>query len=304
VQATLQLLNGPETGRTIHLKNGQVARFGRTEWSDFAFPYDRQLADVHFSIETTDDAVCLLDLSQGQGVQVDGVPATSCQLRPGQRIEAGSIVFAVDTEMPFETSRAGPVATTLRPETTAPPPDLAKKVCESVELSEAGGLLLDDSVEVLPFLDRLTSENLLLDALRVLAAWLSKRKAVWWGADCVESACGDRLQSQKDLLVLIRAWAREPSEENRRAALEAAETADTKLPACWLARAAGWSGGSLSPPGLPIVPPDEHLTARALTGTLLLAAPFAFPAKCAANYRKFIELGKQLGQSVFDWEKP
>jgi NAD-dependent dihydropyrimidine dehydrogenase PreA subunit len=30
VQATLQILTGPETGRNIYLKSGQVARFGRT----------------------------------------------------------------------------------------------------------------------------------------------------------------------------------------------------------------------------------------------------------------------------------
>jgi hypothetical protein len=303
VQATLQILNGPETGRKIRLTNGQVARFGRTEWSDFAFAYDRRLADVHFSIETTDDVVTLVDLSQGRGVEVDGQKIESCELRSGQKIEAGSMVFAVETQMPFETSRTGPVAT-ARVERPAPPPDLAQKVCEAVELSEPAATLLDETVEVLPFLDKLAAENLLLDALRVLAAWLSKRKAVWWGASCVEAACGDHLQSQADLLALVRTWAQKPIEENRLAAVTAAETADTKLPACWLARAAGWSGGSLSPPGLPVVPPDEHLTARALTGALLLAAPLADPAKCAANYRNFIELGKQLSQSVLDWEKP
>ena len=302
MQATLQILTGPETGRTIYLKSGQVARFGRTEWSDFAFPYDHRLADVHFSIETTEDGVILVDLSDGHGVQVDGEKATNFALRSGQKIKAGNLIFTIAAELLFETSGAGPVAV-ASPQAPAPAKaELASDICQTVDLSEQAQGLLDDTIEVVPYVDKLTEEKLLVDALRVLAAWLSKRKAISWGADCVESACGDRLPAQADLLGRVRTWVREPTEENRRAALDKAETADTKLPACWLARAAGWSGGSLAPAGLPVVPPDEQLTARALMGAFLLAAVFIDPAKSADNYLKFIEHGKQLSQTQLDWE--
>jgi hypothetical protein len=302
VQATLQILTGPETGRSIYLKSGQVSRFGRTEWSDFAFPYDHGLADVHFSIETTNDAVTLVDLSDGQGVQVEGKPTTNCLLLSGQKIKAGNLIFAIATELLFETSGAGPVTVARQIAPAALPAEPARKICETVGLSEPAQGQLDDTIEILPFIDKLTKEKLLLDAVRVLAAWLSKRKAVWWGAGCIESACGARLPAQADLLARARAWVEKPTEENRRAALEAAETADPKFPACWLARAAGWSGGSLSPSGLPVVPPDEHLTAQALTGALLLAAVLIDPAKSADNYGAFIELGKQLSRTRLDWE--
>jgi pSer/pThr/pTyr-binding forkhead associated (FHA) protein len=302
VQATLQILTGPETGRRILLKSGQVASFGRTEWSDFSFPYDHRLADVHFSIETSDAAVTLADLSGGQGVQIDGEKLTTCQLRSGQKIKAGNMIFGVGTEVLFDTSNAGPVSV-ARPIEQQAAPELARKVCESVELSEPAGNILDDSIEVLPFIDQLTGAELLVDAMRVLATWLGKRKAVWWGTDCVDSACADRLDAQAGLIALARSWVRDPTEENRRSALDAAETADTKLPGCWLARAAGWSGGSLSPPGLPVVPPDERLTAQSLTGALLLAAVFIDPAQCAGNYRKFIAMGKQLAITKLDWEE-
>jgi hypothetical protein len=305
VQATLQILAGPEAGRKIHLTSGLVARFGRTEWSDFAFSYDPALADVHFSIETTDDTVLLTDLSQGDGVQVDGQKMTECRLRSGQKIQAGSLTFVVTTERLFETSSSGtgPVAVARQSVESARSPELARKVCEAVELSEPAQGLLDDEIEVLPFIDKLSDQTHLLDALRVLGAWLDKRKAVWWGAGCLESACGERLEGQAELLALARAWVRDPTDENRRAALGAAETAETKLPACWLARAAGWSGGSLAPPGMAAVPPDERLTAQALVGALLLAAVFGDPAKSADNYRLFIDQGKQLSQTTLDWEK-
>lgn len=301
MQATLQLLAGPETGRRIFLKTGQVASFGRTEWSDFAFPYDHRLADVHFSIETTDQAVTLVDLSQGHGVQIDGEKMATCQLRSGQKIKAGSMIFVIGTEVLYETSGAGPVAVQSQniPEAT---PALAIKVCEAIDLSEPARDILDDTMDVPPYLDKLTDAELLVDALRVLATWLGKRKAVWWGADCVGAACAGTSDAQAGLLTLSRAWVRDPSEDNRRKALDAAETADSKLPACWLARAAGWSGGSLAPPGLPIVPPDERLTAQALIGTLLLAAVFIDPKLGEGNYRKFIEQGKKIAATKLDWE--
>src|SRR5262249_42910351 len=126
VQAMLQILAGPESGRRIYLKNDQVARFGRTAWSDFAFPYDPDLADVHFSIETTDDAVKLTDLSQGVGVQVDGQKMAECRLRSGQKIQAGSLTFVLATERLFESSASGngPVAVARPPEPAAPPSEL------------------------------------------------------------------------------------------------------------------------------------------------------------------------------------
>ncbi len=301
MQATIEILAGPETGRRILLKSGQIARFGRTEWSDFSFPYDHRLADVHFSIETTDTEVTLIDLSNGHGVQIDGEKLATCQLRSGQKIKAGNMTFVIGTEVLFETSGAGPVAVQSQAEPEAVP-DLAVRICEAVDLSEPARELLDDTIEVPPFVDKLGEAQLLVDALRVLAAWLGKRKGVWWAADCIESSCGHALESQAGLLALARAWVRDPKEDNRVAALNSAETADSTLPACWLARAAGWSGGSLGPPDAPPVPPDEHLTAQALTGALLLAAVFKAPALCAENYRRFIAHGKELAAAKLDWE--
>src|SRR5579872_37421 len=103
MQAVLQILTGPETGRRILIKAGQIARFGRTEWSDFAFPYDQHLADIHFSIETTNDAVTLAELSQGKGGEVDGQKTEACALSSGQKIQAGKTTFVIATERLFET---------------------------------------------------------------------------------------------------------------------------------------------------------------------------------------------------------
>ena len=171
-----------------------------------------------------------------------------------------------------------------------------------MDLSEPAAALVDETTEILPFIDKLTGQNLLLDALRVIAVWLTKRKALWWAVHCVESACADRLQAQESLLTLARTWVEEPTEEKCLAALQAAELTDTKLPACWLARAVSWSGASLAPPDLPAVPPGEQLCAQGVMAALLLAAVFVSPAKSGDNYRRFIEQGKQLSQTKLEWE--
>src|SRR5262249_5651582 len=153
LQATLQVLIGPEAGRRIHLKSGQVARFGRTEWADFAFPYDRAMADVHFAIETGDDAVTLADVSKGKGVLVDGQKVETCVLRSGQRIAAGGLVFGVGTEALFGTSATGtgPITPIAQPPAAAPV-ELARKVSAKVDLSDSAKGLLDDEIGVLPYL--------------------------------------------------------------------------------------------------------------------------------------------------------
>jgi hypothetical protein len=303
MQATLKILIGPEAGRIIHLKSGQVAQFGRTEWCDFAFPYDPRLADIHFSIETTDESVSLIDLSDGAGVLVDGDQSNKCQLRGGQKIQAGSLIFEITTELLFQTSGSGPVSVAQQNPTVPPPPPLARILCEPVDLTDSARQLMDDSIEILPYIDNLTAAELFPDAIRAVIAWLGKRKAIGWGADCIAMACGDRLETQAELLTVVRTWVESPTEDNRRLTVAAADSTDAKLPASWLARAAGWSGGSLAPPELPVVPPAEQLTSKTLLAALLLAAVFRDPAQASTNYNRFIESGKQLGQTRLAWEE-
>lgn len=302
MQATLQILTGPDTGRKIHLKSGQVAKFGRTEWCDFVFPYDPRMAEVHFAIETRPDAVVIVDLSKGGGVFVDGEKIETAKLNSGQKIQSGNLVFALTTEKLFESSGAGPIAVNQMTSAAPPQAELASKVCESVSLSEPALRLIDEQIEIVPFIDTLTEHGLLHDALRVLVAWLEKRKAIWWAADCVETSCEERLQDLVDLIDMTRTWVKDPTEDHRRNCAQAAETANTKLPACWLARAVGWSAGSLTPPELPVVPPAPHLSGEALMTALMLSAVYIDPAKANGHLQEFIKCGKQLSQSKLDWE--
>ena len=74
-------------------------------------------------------------------------------------------------------------------------------------------------------------------------------------------------------------WVYQPTEDNRRQAMAYAEAAEFKTASSWAATAAFWSAGSMAPADVPIVPPAFDLTAKAVTGAVLLAAASAEPEK-------------------------
>jgi hypothetical protein len=93
----------------------------------------------------------------------------------------------------------------------------------------------------------------------------------------------------------------DPSEENRRQAMPAAEQATFGTPAGCAAVAAFWSGGSLGPPNVPPIPPGEYLTAHGVAGAIMLAAVSSEPEKAPEKYRSFLALGIEVGNGKQPW---
>ncbi|MFC1751393.1 DUF6931 family protein, partial [Pseudomonadota bacterium] len=60
--------------------------------------------------------------------------------------------------------------------------------------------------------------------------------------------------------------------------------------------AAFWSAGSMSPPEAPVVPPGPDLTAKAVTGAVLLAASVAEPEKLDEVYVRLLGIGLDIAQ--------
>ena len=165
----------------------------------------------------------------------------------------------------------------------------AAEVCRRARLrSDALELLRADQTPR-QFLDVLLAREKYADAIKFLAAALSTRQAVWWGCLCIQLAGGNELSVAEKAAVRAAArWALDASEINRQ---EAARCIVKNNPAGALAQAVGWTGGSLSKPGLPVVPPDPQLPASALTGALLQAAVRCPPAKIKDRFRHFLVLG-------------
>ncbi len=88
------------------------------------------------------------------------------------------------------------------------------------------------------------------------------------GLRSTRTLLGDRLQGDSAALRAAEAWVREPTEENRRAALDVGSNAASNDPLTWLALAAGWSSGTFASTPFPV---PAHMTPRAVRVCLHIA---------------------------------
>jgi len=179
----------------------------------------------------------------------------------------------------------------------------AAEVCKHFSLGEEAKKLLRDGLTPVQFLDTLMEKQQFVDAVRFLAHALPKREAVWWACLCGRAVAGSNAAPKiAAALQAAEKWVVDPSEENRRAAMPAAEAAEFKTPAGCAAVAAFWSGGSLGPPSAPVVPPDPYLTAHGVAGAVMVAAVQSEPEKAPEKYRKFLAQGIEVAKGTQQWE--
>jgi hypothetical protein len=157
-------------------------------------------------------------------------------------------------------------------------------------LSAASRRLLDPAMSAWEFLERLRSENLLQDAVLALTHVLPRPYAIAWACECWQAARTDAEPdpAERSAIAATRRWLAEPTEENRRAALELADRLGYSSSAALLAAAAGWSGGSMLPPDLPASPPSAGMSGQAVKAAVLLAAA-ADPARFDDMLKLFVD---------------
>lgn len=178
----------------------------------------------------------------------------------------------------------------------------AAEICARFPLGDEAKQRLDAGMTPRQFLERLIEGRHDTDAVRFLAHALPKREAVWWACLCARRVAGaDPAPAVEEALQAAERWAADPSEENRRAALPRAEAAGWGTPAGCAAAASFWSGGSLSPPDLPAVPPGDDLTAQGVAGAVLLATVATDPARAPENLRAFLALGSAVADGTNRW---
>ncbi len=122
----------------------------------------------------------------------------------------------------------------------------------------------------LDFVARLVKRGTFEEALAFCAYVLPRREAVAWGCGSLHAA-PQRLVKDRASLEAAEAWVQMPAEEARRHAHDRWRDGDREDPACWLALAAAWSGGSLLPDLAASPPAARHLTAMAVRVALRLA---------------------------------
>src|SRR6188474_2159917 len=112
MQLTLQVTTGPHAGRKVLVRSGQIARIGRTEWADFSFPGDADLADVHFAVQCQLAGARIRKLVADRSLAVNAQEVSDADLQSGDTIQAGKTSFAVtfDGHSPRSATGASAIA--------------------------------------------------------------------------------------------------------------------------------------------------------------------------------------------------
>jgi hypothetical protein len=178
----------------------------------------------------------------------------------------------------------------------------AADVCERFPIGAEARALLDAGMSPHEFLNALIEKGELVDAVQFLAHAMPKREAVWWACRAaLRAASTDVAQAA---LRAAEAWVIEPIEDRRVAAQLAADAAGFDTPAGCAAAAAAWSGGSLAPPGAPVVPPSEHLTAHGASAAVMLVAASVPADAIPDTYRTLLIDGQAIARGEGLWPEP
>ncbi len=289
MRVAIVVRSGPATGRRIQLKASQLARFGRSNWADFAFAEDSTMADIHFQIHCDSQACYLTGLAKDQPTFVNGQAVANVRLNSADIITAGQTQLALDIHGGSETpltpaDSAEPVAPKVDPQATA-------RFVAYIKLSEPALELAQAHTDPETFEKLLIERAQWSDAIRWRAHRLPKPMAVAWALACLQLAQADDNSFDVDEAACqaAAAWSKDPSEENRSLAAQQLEVNGGKGVSGAIVAAAAWSGGSLAPPDLDVVPPDDrmtgHFTATALN---MLSHLMTKPGSVTDRLKKFL----------------
>ncbi|OEE78086.1 DUF6931 family protein [Vibrio genomosp. F6] len=138
-------------------------------------------------------------------------------------------------------------------------------------------------------------DELFSEAVTYLAHALPVRESIWWASCCALSR-HDWNEAEANAIQAAKSWVHNPDETNRRFAEKMAETSGLDSGAGWAAQAAFWSGGSMTAPNDPIVPPPEYLYAQAVAGSINLTAVLPDGEQAKARYKTFIDIGIDIAK--------
>lgn len=284
-----EVIAGPDPGRLIHLQEGLVARFGKTDWADFSFPADAGMADFHFLIDCRQQR-CVLHALESAPTQVNAAVVATQELSDGDRVLAGQTEFRVHLEGVFRAAEETAPGVTRDAIALAAAALTLPELCERLKLGGQAPAIAATAGDLPALYGGLVAVGDYQQALQVRGYTLGHRPCVAWGCYCVEQTLQDQLVgTQREAHQAAAAWVQAPSPTTCRGAEAAAVKTGYKGPGGWLAAAAFWCGDSLAPAdAVTPVPPADTLASSAVAGALTItlgAAPdkkTSPAARCAA----------------------
>ena len=155
--------------------------------------------------------------------------------------------------------------------------------------------LAEDTMSPYILIQAALEESLHADVVCYLAHALPVRESVWWAYCCANSR-DDWNPQEWDAIRAAKAWVHTPDETNRRFAEATAQKATLDSGAGWAAQSAFWSGGSMTSPSDPIVPPPQYLYAQAVAGCINLSAVLPDGELAIERYQHFIDIGLDIAK--------
>jgi hypothetical protein len=132
MRVVLEIVGGPERGRTVRLAGREVRQFGRTDWADTSFPHDPKMSQVHFAIETDGKLCRIRDVGSSNGTEVNGEAIVEHVLADGDRITAGETTFLVSIEGGADASDVSAAKTAAAAAAAKAPPPRKKVAAKFV----------------------------------------------------------------------------------------------------------------------------------------------------------------------------
>ncbi len=179
------------------------------------------------------------------------------------------------------------------------------ELCARYGLGESAARLARPEHDGPAFVQALMEAQEYPAALAFLAYSLPKREAIWWAWTCARRTLPPEPPPAPAVQAALdgtERWIAQPSEVNRRPTLDLAEAADLGTPAGCAALAVFFSGGSLAPPNAPEVAPPEGAAARAIAGSITLAAVGPPPEKAPERFQQFIGQGLEVAKRIKLWD--
>lgn len=111
MRVTLNVVAGPQVGRTFTFDQHDTFMIGRSEDAQFCLPHDRFFSRHHCLLEIAPPQTFLRDLGSTNGTFVNGIRVETAHLKHGDRIQGGETVLEVQVVAegaPFTTAPLGP----------------------------------------------------------------------------------------------------------------------------------------------------------------------------------------------------
>lgn len=174
----------------------------------------------------------------------------------------------------------------------------AIEICRRFYLGDGAKKLLTPELDTAQFLKILIEGKQFVDAVRLMAYALPAERAIAWATFCARQVSQDNPSPEtRAALEAVDKWISDHTDDNRRAAMKAAENAKFDTPAGGAALAVFFSGGSIAPPGAAITAPDETMLPNSVFNAVMLCVLSKNPDKAEEKYNLFLAEGQKLAMS-------